>query len=210
MKQFDKLCDIFWEPFLLHHKQRNGSQIPKREVHKKCCLRQNMTIVSSYLNNRNSHMSHLQTVKYWLHSIILECCNICTYVFVWLISFFVFRFGWRSYEKQKYFVIVCSFFLLFFIFVLPFLPCKRKTSYRKSRNLFSFLVTSSTKTKNEKWDEKLKSHDIKKYIITNLNCRTHITPTARTALMVTFAKTLDVFHIISIYLFSYVSSRLRN
>ena len=62
----------------------------------------------------------------------------------------------KSYEKQKYYVIVC--FLLFFIFVLPLLPCKRKTSYRKSCNLFSFLVTLSTKTKNEKWDEKLRRH----------------------------------------------------
>ena len=93
MKQFDKLCDIFWEPFLLHHKQRNGSQIPKREVHKKCCLRQNMTIVSSYLNNRNSHMSHLQTVKYWLHSIILECCK-SLYILKWkyfLCLFYIFK-----------------------------------------------------------------------------------------------------------------------
>ena len=56
----------------------------------------------------------------------------------------------KSYEKRKYYVIVCLFVLLFFIFVLPVLPCKRKTLYRKSCNLFSFFVTSSTKTKNEK------------------------------------------------------------
>ena len=58
----------------------------------------------------------------------------------------------KSYKKWKYYVIVCLFVLSFFIFVLPVLPCKQKTSNRKSRNL---LVTSSTKTKNEKWDEKL-------------------------------------------------------
>ena len=38
---------------------------------------------------------------------------------------------------------------LFSIFVLPVLPCKQKTLYRKSCNLFSFLVTSSTKLKNK-------------------------------------------------------------
>ena len=50
--------------------------------------------------------------------------------------------------------ILCNSLFIFY-FVLPVLPCKWKTSYRKSRNLFSFLVTLSTKTKNEKWDEKL-------------------------------------------------------
>ena len=38
----------------------------------------------------------------------------------------------KSYEKRKYYVIVCFvFFLLFFIFILPVLPWKRKTLYRK-------------------------------------------------------------------------------
>ena len=41
----------------------------------------------------------------------------------------------KGYEKWKYNVIVCLLLLLlFFIFVLPVLPCKRKTWYRKSRN----------------------------------------------------------------------------
>ena len=53
-----------------------------------------------------------------------------------------------------------SCLLLFFILVLPVLPWKRKTLYRKSCNLFSFLVTLSTKTKNEKWDEKLTNQQI--------------------------------------------------
>ena len=46
--------------------------------------------------------------------------------------------------------ILCNRFLLllFFIFVLPVLPCKPKTWYRKSCNLFLFLVTSSTNMKN--------------------------------------------------------------
>ena len=41
------------------------------------------------------------------------------------------------------------FLLLFFIFVLPVLPCKQKTSYKKSHNLFSFLVTSQPKRKTK-------------------------------------------------------------
>ena len=42
-----------------------------------------------------------------------------------------------------------KYFLSLFIFVLPVLPYKWKTSYRKSHNLFSFLVTSSTKMKTK-------------------------------------------------------------
>ena len=47
------------------------------------------------------------------------------------------------------------FVFCFFIFVLP---CKRKTLYRKSCNLFLFLVTSSTKMKIEKRKMGWKAH----------------------------------------------------
>ena len=70
-------------------------------------------------------------------------------IFVLFIPFFILPF---AYGKQKYYVILC----LFFFFVLP---CKQKTSYRKSRNIYSFLVTSdlsigSTKTKYIKLNTK--------------------------------------------------------
>ena len=51
----------------------------------------------------------------------------------------------KCYEKQKYYKID---FFYWFSFSSYLTPCKQKTSYRKSRNLFSFLVTSSTNMKN--------------------------------------------------------------
>ena len=71
------------------------------------------------------------------------------------IPFFVFRFGWQKLRKTKILLNSSFLLLLFFIFVLPVLPCPQKTLCSKSGNLFLFLVTSSTKTKNKKWDEKL-------------------------------------------------------
>ena len=77
-----------------------------------------------------------------------EMCTVSHMSFSSYSSFFILVD--KSYEKRKILHNSLFVFLLFFIFILPVLPCKRKTLYRKSLNLFLFLVTSSAKMKNGK------------------------------------------------------------
>ena len=85
------------------------------------------------------------------------------------VPFFVFRFGLQKFRNTKILRNSLFIYLLFFILVLPVLPCKRKTSYRKSSYLFLFLVTSSTTTKTKNGMKSSENHNIPSKIISP-NC----------------------------------------
>ena len=69
--------------------------------------------------------------------------------------FLFFRFGWQKLRKTEISHNNLFLFFIIFHFRLACLALQTKNIVQKSRKLFSFLVTLSTKTKNRKWDEKL-------------------------------------------------------
>ena len=78
--------------------------------------------------------------------------------FVQLLSFSShFSFWLTSYKKQKHYEIVCLFFIIFH-FCLACLALQTENIIQKITQPIFVLVTSSTKTKNKKWDEKLINH----------------------------------------------------
>ena len=63
--------------------------------------------------------------------------------------------GDKSYEKPKYYVIACVFFIIIH-FCFACLALQTENIGQKiTQPIFLFLVTSSTKMKNKKWDEML-------------------------------------------------------